>query len=427
MVRYAGNIFFRSRANGCLRLWNAVCTCTASPQPRSAFAQKSPLPCANERYHVLCAKHSTVTARLNSIAAAERTSLPSLDISLQANAASHNNKNGMFFLQGILPISGPPSSENSFVPTWEYVALFLCIFATCRIILASLHPQTHVLMSFSGIDLSGKICLITGGTSGIGKETARAMAQMGAHVVIAARNLELAEKVKQELITTTGNVYIDVMLCDFVSFASIMTFAKSFTAKYDRLHILINNAGLMERERKLSRDGIELTFAVNHLAPFLLTKLLLDTIKASAPARIVNVASDAHRGGVINFDDIEGKQNFGGWKAYSQSKLANILFTRHLATMLRGSGVTVNCLHPGVVATNFFNLIPAPLRFLAKFFMLTPEKGAETTIYLASSPEVENVSGEYFNKKKIALTSSQAQDADTAERLWRVSEQYLSV
>jgi NAD(P)-dependent dehydrogenase (short-subunit alcohol dehydrogenase family) len=282
-------------------------------------------------------------------------------------------------------------------------------------------------MSLSGIDLSGKICLITGGTSGIGKETARAMAQMGAHVVIAARNLELAEKVKQELITATGNVHIDVMLCDFVSFASIMTFAKSFTAKYDRLHILINNAGLMERERKLSRDGIELTFAVNHLAPFLLTKLLLDTVKASAPARIVNVASDAHRGGVINFDDIEGKQNFGGWKAYSQSKLANILFTRHLATMLRGSGVTVNCLHPGVVATNFFNLIPAPFRFLAKFFMLTPEKGAETTIYLASSPEVENVSGEYFNKKKIALTSSQAQDADTAERLWRISEQYLSV
>lgn len=282
-------------------------------------------------------------------------------------------------------------------------------------------------MSLTEKKLSGKVCLITGGTSGIGKETARALAQMGAHVVIAARNLELAEEVKQELISATGNSHIDVMPCDFVSLASIMTFAKSFKAKYDRLHILINNAGLMERERKVSRDGIELTFAVNHLAPFLLTKLLLDMIKASAPARIVNVASDAHKRGVINFDDIEGKQNFGAWKAYSQSKLANILFTRHLSTMLHGTGVTVNCLHPGVVATNFFNLIPAPFRFVAKLFMLTPEKGAETTIYLASSPEVENISGEYFHKKKIALTSNQAQDADTAERLWRVSEQYLSV
>lgn len=281
--------------------------------------------------------------------------------------------------------------------------------------------------NFSGTELSGKICLVTGATSGIGKETARALAAMGAHVVIAARNIELAERVKQEFITTTGNTSIDVMLCDFVSFASIMTFAKSFKAKYNRLHILVNNAGLMERERKVSRDGIELTFAVNHLAPFLLTKLLLDTIKASAPARIVNVSSDAHKGAVINFEDIEGKKSFSGWKAYGQSKLANILFTRHLATMLRGSGVTVNCLHPGVVATGFFEFLPAPLQFIAKIFMLTPEKGAETSIYLASSPEVENVSGEYFNKKKIALTSLQAQDADVAERLWQVSEEYLSV
>ncbi|MFY8001271.1 MAG: SDR family NAD(P)-dependent oxidoreductase, partial [Candidatus Kapaibacteriota bacterium] len=170
-----------------------------------------------------------------------------------------------------------------------------------------------------------------------------------------------------------------------------------------------------------------LTFAVNHLAPFLLTKLLLPMMKASAPARIINVSSEAHRSGVINFDDLEGKQNYNIWRAYSQSKLANILFTRHLATMLRGTGVTANCLHPGVVATNFFRIIPAPVRFFTDLFMLTPEKGAETTIYLASSPSVESVTGEYFNKKKISVTSKLAQDADTAERLWRVSEQYLSV
>lgn len=283
-------------------------------------------------------------------------------------------------------------------------------------------PQNHVEMS-----LLGKVCLITGGTSGIGKETARALAQMDAHIVLTARNLELGATVKQELIETTGNANIDVMPCDLVSFASIMAFAQSFKAKYDRLHILINNAGLMERQRKVSRDGIELTFAVNHLAPFLLTKLLLETIKASAPARIVNVSSDAHRGGVIDFDDLEGKKAYNFWKAYSQSKLANILFTRHLAQTLRGTGVTVNCLHPGVVATNFFNLIPAPLRFVGKLFMLSPEQGAETSVYLASSPTVENITGEYFNKKRIAVTSKLAQDADTAERLWRVSEHYLSV
>jgi retinol dehydrogenase-12 len=277
------------------------------------------------------------------------------------------------------------------------------------------------------MSLAGKVCLITGGTSGIGKETARAIAKMDAHIVLAARNLDLAASVKQELTDSTGNPNIDIMLCDFVSFASIMTFAKSFQAKYDRLHILINNAGLMERERKVSRDGIELTFAVNHLAPFLLTKLLLPMMKASAPARIINVSSEAHRSGVINFDDLEGKQNYNIWRAYSQSKLANILFTRHLATMLRGTGVTANCLHPGVVATNFFRIIPAPVRFFTDLFMLTPEKGAETTIYLASSPSVESVTGEYFNKKKISVTSKLAQDADTAERLWRVSEQYLSV
>ncbi|MCU0426147.1 MAG: SDR family oxidoreductase [Candidatus Kapabacteria bacterium] len=276
------------------------------------------------------------------------------------------------------------------------------------------------------MSLAGKVCLITGGTSGIGKETARAIASMGAHVILAARNLELAERVKQDIIASHKSASIDIMQCDLASFASIMTFVQAYKAKYDRLHILINNAGLMERERKVSRDGIELTFAVNHLAPFLLTKLLLDTMKSSAPARIINVASDAHRGGTINFDDLEGKKSYSLWKAYGQSKLANILFTRHLASMLRGTSVSVNCLHPGVVATDLFDIIPPPFNYLAKLFMLTPEKGAETTIFLASSPSVEDITGEYFNKKKIAVTSKLAQDADLAARLWLVSEQYIA-
>lgn len=276
------------------------------------------------------------------------------------------------------------------------------------------------------MSLAGKVCLITGGTSGIGKETARAIASMGAHVILAARNLELAERVKQEIIASHPASSIDIMHCDLASFASIMKFAQDYKAKYDRLHILINNAGLIERERKLSRDGIELTFAVNHLAPFLLTKLLLDVIKSSAPARIINVSSDAHRGGKINFDDLEGKKGYNSWRAYGQSKLANILFTRQLASMLRGTSVSVNCLHPGVVATDLFDFIPPPLSYLAKLFMLTSEKGAETSIFLASSPSVEDITGEYFNKKKIAVTSKLAQDADLAARLWQVSEQYIA-
>jgi NAD(P)-dependent dehydrogenase (short-subunit alcohol dehydrogenase family) len=282
-------------------------------------------------------------------------------------------------------------------------------------------------MALHGNQLSGKVCCITGGTSGIGKETALELARLGAIIVLPVRNLELAEKVKQEIIEKTGNTNIDIMPCDMVSFVSIMSFAKAFIAKYDRLHILVNNAGIMERSRKVSRDGIELVFAVNHLAPFLLTTLLLETIKASAPSRIVNVASEAHKGGNLDFNDIEMKKQFNGWKAYSQSKLANILFTRKLSSMLIGTGVTANSLHPGVVATNIFTMIPPFLRPITKMFMLTPAQGAETTIYLASSPEVENITGEYFNKKKVALTSAKAQSADLADRLWKVSEQYIAV
>lgn len=282
-------------------------------------------------------------------------------------------------------------------------------------------------MSVQGNTLSGKVCCITGGTSGIGKETALELARLGAIIVLPARNLALAEEVKKEIIEQTGNSNIDIMPCDLVSFVSILSFAKAFQAKYDKLHILINNAGIMERTRKVSRDGIELTFAVNHLAPFLLTKLLLETMKNSAPARIINVSSEAHKNGNIDFEDIEGAKHFSGFRAYAQSKLANILFTRKLSSMLIGTGVTANSLHPGVVATNIFNVIPAFIRPLAKMLMLSPKDGAETSIYLAISPEVANITGEYFNKKKVALTSQKAQSAELAEKLWSVSEQYIAV
>lgn len=281
-------------------------------------------------------------------------------------------------------------------------------------------------MTLQENNLSGKICCITGGTSGIGKETALELARMGATIILPARNLELAATVKQEIIDKTGNVNIDIMPCDLVSFDSIRSFAKMFLAKYDRLHILVNNAGIMDPTRQISRDGIERTFAVNHLAPFLLTNLLLETIKQSAPARIVNVSSDGYKSGTINFDDIEWKQQYSGFRAYAQSKLANILFTQKLSSMLIGTGVTVNALHPGMTATNFLNLLPPFVRPLAKIFMLTPAQGAETTVYLASSPEAAMMTGKYFIKKKIAPLSAKAQSADIAERLWSVSEGYIA-
>ena len=281
-------------------------------------------------------------------------------------------------------------------------------------------------MSLPKNNLSGKICCVTGGTSGIGKETALGLARLGAIIILPARNLELAEAVKQEIIEKTGNINIDCMPCDFVSFASIRSFVAAFLAKYDRLHILVNNAGIMKPTRQISHDGIERTFAVNHLAPFLLTTLLLETIKRSAPARIINVSSDGYKSGTIDFDDIEGKQKYTAFRAYSQSKLANILFTRKLASMLVGTGVTVNALHPGMTATNFLKLLPSLVRPLAKMFMLTPAQGAETTIYLASSPDVATVTGEYCIKSKIVPVSAKAQSTETADRLWSVSERYVS-
>lgn len=281
--------------------------------------------------------------------------------------------------------------------------------------------------SITGNLLSGKVCIVTGATSGIGKETAIGLARLGAVLVLPVRNLELGESVRQEVVLKTGNSKVDIMPCDLVSFISIMSFAKSFLAKYDCLHVLIHNAGIMETVRKVSRDGIELTFAVNHLAPFLLTKLLLDVMKTCAPARIITVSSEIHKRATLNFNDIESKQNYNGLRAYGQSKLANILFTRKLAQMLVGTGVTANVLHPGVVGTNLFKMLPAPLLRIAKLFLLTPEQGAATTLYLATSPDVENITGEYFNKKKVAFTSGRAQDAELADRLWELSEQYISV
>jgi NAD(P)-dependent dehydrogenase (short-subunit alcohol dehydrogenase family) len=278
--------------------------------------------------------------------------------------------------------------------------------------------------SSSAPDLSGKICLVTGSTSGIGKVTALELARMGAATVLVARDPRRGEATRDEIRAATENDRVDLLLADLSSQQSIRDLAAAFKQRYQQLHVLINNAGAVNGARMLTVDGYETTFAVNHLGYFLLTELLLDELKASAPSRIVNVASDAARSGHINFDDLQGERRYSAWRAYSQSKLANILFTFELARRLQGTGVTVNAVHPGSVATNFGRsggrLFSLGVRLVGPF-MRTPQKGAETVIYLASSPAVEGVTGKYFVDCKERQAPRQAYDETVARRLWDVS------
>jgi NAD(P)-dependent dehydrogenase (short-subunit alcohol dehydrogenase family) len=274
--------------------------------------------------------------------------------------------------------------------------------------------------------LKNKIVLITGVTSGIGKETALGLAELGATIVFTSRDNLRGEKTRNELISATNNQNIDMLECDLASFESIKNCCKKFKSKYDNLHVLINNAAIWDFNKRISKDGIENIFATNYLAPFLMTNLLLDMLKKSNPSRIINVTSGMHYG-TINFDDIEFKQNFSGAKAYRQSKLALILFTRLLAKKLEGTGVTVNCVHPGLNKTR---LGRDAGRFSQKIFKLMgkdPKIGAETLIYLASSTDVENITGEYFAKKEIKKSSKESYNMDLAKKLLDVSEQYLKI
>jgi NAD(P)-dependent dehydrogenase (short-subunit alcohol dehydrogenase family) len=280
------------------------------------------------------------------------------------------------------------------------------------------------------MSIQGKICLITGGTNGIGKVTAQALAQMGATVVIVGRNAEKTAQVVEEIRAASGNKNVDFLLADLSSQQEVRRLAAEFKSKYSRLHVLLNNAGAVFMQRQLSVDGIEMTFALNHLAYFLLTNLLLDTIKASAPARIINVSSDAHTSGKIEFDNLQGERSYNS-KAYGNSKLANILFTVELARRLEGTGVTVNALHPGFVATGFgknnpgllMKLIRAAVPLIAR----SPEKGAETSIYLATSVNAEGVTGKYFYDSHAIPAAAQATEMAVARRLWDVSAEMVDL
>ena len=269
--------------------------------------------------------------------------------------------------------------------------------------------------------IEGKVSIVTGANSGIGKETAKALAKLGAAVVMVCRSRERGQQALDEVKKASGNENVELMLCDLSSQKSIREFAAEFKKSHARLACLVNNAGVLFRSRSETEDGIEATFAVNHLGYFLLTNLLLDLMAESAPARIVNVSSEAHKYGAINFDDLQNEKNYRAFAAYSNSKLANVLFTYELARRLEGTQVTANCLHPGVVGTNLFRALPKPLGALFRLVTLSPEKGARTSVYLASSAEVEGVTGRYFVKKAATRTSSASYNEDTARRLWDAS------
>lgn len=279
-------------------------------------------------------------------------------------------------------------------------------------------------MGVEKVDMSGKLCVVTGANSGIGKATALGLAQMGATVVMVCRNAVRGEEALQEIRAKTRSESLELMMADMASQVSIRQFAENFKQKHQQLHVLVNNAALILGKRAETADGIEMQFGVNHLAVFLLTHLLLDVLKASAPARIVNVASTSHQNATIDFDDLHGRRKYGAMRVYGQSKLANVLFTYELAKRLEGTGVTANCLHPGVVNTEIARNFPAPIRILGKLFgflMLSAKKGAETSLHLATSPDVEGVTGEYFVKKTRALSSRESHDRAVAKRLWEIS------
>lgn len=280
--------------------------------------------------------------------------------------------------------------------------------------------------------MKDKICLVTGANSGIGKCTALGLAKAGAAVVMVCRDRERGETALKEIRKESGNKNVELMLCDLSSQKQIRKLAADFKAKYKNLHVLANNAGLILGERLTTEDGLEYTFAVNHLAYFLLTHLLTDILKASAPSRIVNVSSFGHNFGRIYFDDLQLERGYNDLRAYNQSKLANIMFTYELARRLEGTGVSANCLHPGGVATNFgreSSLLMKSFMLLGRltFTLISSEKGAETSVYLASSDDVQDVSGQYFVKKRAVRSSGRSYDVSAQKRLWKISEELCSL
>jgi NAD(P)-dependent dehydrogenase (short-subunit alcohol dehydrogenase family) len=265
--------------------------------------------------------------------------------------------------------------------------------------------------------------VITGASSGIGRAAAVELANQGANVVPVGRDRRRTASIAREV----GG---DPIQADFSSLAEVRRVADLVLERHERIDVLVNNAGLVAGRRRLTEDGLELTMAVNHFAPFLLTNLLLERLEQSAPARVVTTASDAHRGGLLDMSDLNGERRWSAWSAYGTSKLANILFTRALARRLDGTGVVANCLHPGVIRTGLARGAPLPIRAgwrAAGVFFGSPRKGASTLVYLASSPEAADVSGGYFSDSRPTTPSVQAQDDELGEELWETSARLVGL
>ena len=281
---------------------------------------------------------------------------------------------------------------------------------------------------FTMENLKGKTILITGATNGIGQVAALELAKKGAEVVVVGRNPQKTEQVVKHITIDSGNSSVSGLIADLSSLTEVRQLAQAYRQKYSHLHVLINNAGGIFANRTLTADGFEYTFALNHLAYFLLTNLLVEVLVEDAPARIINVSSRSHQGATMNFNDLQNEHhyNLGGYRAYGQSKLANLLFTYELARRLAGTGVTVNAVHPGTVATGFGENNRGAMRVSMRIyhqFALTPEQGADTIIYLASSPKVEWVTGKYWTNRTAIDSSPESYDVEAQNRLWAISVQ----
>lgn len=277
--------------------------------------------------------------------------------------------------------------------------------------------------------MNGKVCLVTGATDGIGKVSARVLAELGAKVIIVGRNPEKSAIVLAELRSISGNENIDLLMADLAVMQEVRDLAEQVISRYDRIDVLLNNAGGYFTKHEITSDGLEMTFALNHMSYFLLTNKLMELLKYSAPARIVNVSSDAHYGVDMDFENLNGEQEYKAWKAYQKSKLANVLFTYELLKKVPGN-ITVNCLHPGFVATNFGHnnggFFGPVLKIAQRISAIDPEEGAKTSIFLCSAPEVKGVSGKYFYKCQPKTSSRESRNMDTGKRLWQISSDIAS-
>ncbi|XP_037043902.1 retinol dehydrogenase 12-like isoform X1 [Bradysia coprophila] len=320
-------------------------------------------------------------------------------------------------------------SSNNFA---IWVGGTICAAVGLAVILYFLRKYIQGGQFTKPVRIDGKVVIITGCNTGLGKETVLDLAARGAHIHMACRDKVKCEEAKNEIIEKTGNTNIFNRELDLASLDSIRSFARKFIEEEKRLDILINNAGVMAIPKSLTKDGFEMQIGVNHMGHFLLTNLLLDMLKASSPSRIINLSSIAHQWFYMNKDDLNSDKSYSKYQAYSQSKLANVLFTKSLAKRLEGTGVTVNAVHPGIVRTNLgrylsYSFVRKVLRPATSFFFKTPKSGAQTTLAVALDPELEKVTGKYFSDCKIKKEAAAARDDNLAEWLWKTSDEWTKL